>query len=91
MRGWAADFDSEEPSVQVEIYSDERLVHVCSPDHDRPDVAKLFGSSTLRSGWNCQFPGGDIDLEAWITVKVVGCPDHRHAISLAKLRDMLSW
>ncbi len=92
MRGWAADFDSVERPIQIEVYANGNLVGACSPDHDRPDVAKLFASPiALWSGWNCAFEDGLLDLDDWITIQVVNNRDQRHVISVEKLSAMLRW
>ena len=93
VRGWAADLDAAEPSsVRVRVVANERIVHEGSPDHDRPDVAGVLGSSrVLRSGWSCRLASDAVGPADWIAVELLSRAGRARTISLARLESMLRW
>jgi SAM-dependent methyltransferase len=92
VRGWAADLQAAETPVRVRIFADRRIVDEVSPDHDRPDVARVLGSpEVLRSGWSCRFSSRGIGPTDWISVKLRSQAGRERTLSLARLESMLRW
>lgn len=92
MRGWAADFDSVARPIRIEVYANGNLVRELTPDHDRPDIAKLHAAPIARwSGWTCHFDADELHRDDWISIQIVNDRDQRHVISLAPLHEMVDW